>query len=308
MRLEDLSFTSLQTLCVVHDLGSFSKAAIRLEKSQSSMSYTVDTMRKAFGDPLFVRNGAGVVPTERCEDIVRTARSLIAQFEQLGTLADFDPTLSEGTVRISCNYYERLTLLPALMRRLRSDAPIVRVEIIQATTEGEAHLKHGECDMFLSPMSIDSTEIYSKHLFDEKYVCVMAQDNGLATGVLDMATYAKAPHALVTYGGHWKSFYLRELEAKGITLNTIITIPSPASLQYLLTGTDLISTVPRRIAQSLGTEIKIVETPFLSTFKLCLYWSARTHNSAMHRWIRKTLVESIQENLVSLKDPGRKEL
>lgn len=290
MKLEDLSFASLNTLCTIHDLRSFSKAAIHLGKSQSSMSYTVDTMRKAFGDPLFMRNGTGVAPTRRCENIVSTARDLIAQFEQLGIPAGFDPATSEGVLRVSCNFYERLTIMPAFMRRLRAEAPNVRVEIIQATSEGEDHLRQGACDIFLSPVSIDSAEIYAKPLFAEEYVCVMARDNPLASMTLDIAAYASAPHALVMYGAQWKSFYLRELEAKGVTLNTAITIPSPASLKELLIGTDLISTVPRRVAQTLGEDIKIVACPVPAAFNICLYWSMRTHNSAMHRWVRQVVI------------------
>lgn len=295
MRLEDTSFASLQVLCTIHDLGSFSKAAMHLGKSQSSMSYTIDILRKTFADPLFVRQGSGVAATQRCEEIVRTARSLITQFEQLGTLQDFDPALSRGKVRVSCNYYERFTVLPRLMRKLRLEARRVTLEVIQATSEGEEQLKQGACDMFLSPVQVDSTDIYSKHLFTEEYVCVMSKENPLKEVTLDIARYASAPHALVTYGGHWKSFYLRELEATGIKLNTVITIPSPASLQHLLADTDLISTVPRRIAQSLGDDIRITPCPYPSQFAVYLYWSVRTRNSAMHRWVRKTLIEATKD-------------
>ncbi|WP_390915446.1 LysR substrate-binding domain-containing protein [Pseudosulfitobacter sp. SM2401] len=294
--LDDTSFATLKVLCAVHDLGSFSRSAVYLDKSQSSVSYTIDSLRKSFGDPLFVRHGSGVSPTRRCEDIVSVVRGMISEFERLGAPAEFDPAVSEGTVSVSCSYYERLTILPVLMRRLRADASGVRMEVMQATSEGEEQLKQSSCDMFLSPVEIDSNEVYSKHLFDDEYVCVMSKQNPLASQRMDSLAYSKAPHALVTYGGQWKSFYLRELEAKGIKLNTVVTIPSPASLQYLLAGTDLISTVPRRIAESLGADVKIVESPYPAGFSVYLYWSVRTHNSSMHRWIRRVLLQAVAES------------
>jgi DNA-binding transcriptional LysR family regulator len=114
-----VDFAALRVLRLVHDYGSFSRTAEVLGLNQSSVSYTIDRLRRAFGDPLFVRQGAGVVPTDRCEEIVREAARMLDEFLALSTPRAFDPARAAATVTLSCNYYERATLVP-----LRTIEPI----------------------------------------------------------------------------------------------------------------------------------------------------------------------------------------
>ncbi len=65
-----LDFAALRCFRMVHALGSFSLAAESLGLSQSSVSYTIARLRDVFEDPLFVRQGGGIVPTDRCVEIV----------------------------------------------------------------------------------------------------------------------------------------------------------------------------------------------------------------------------------------------
>ena len=76
------------------------------------------------------------------------------------------------------------------------------------------------------------------------------------------------------------------MEAAGLAPNMVLELPSPATLRGILLGTDLNATVPRRTALSFGPGLKIVDCPFPAPFEIDLYWTARTHHSPMHRWLR----------------------
>src|SRR5690349_19759651 len=68
--LDPVDIGALRTLVLVYDLRSFSAAAERLNVNQSTISYTVERLRVAFQDPLFVRQGNGVTATEHCAALV----------------------------------------------------------------------------------------------------------------------------------------------------------------------------------------------------------------------------------------------
>ena len=68
--IDPIDIGILRTLVLVYDLQSFSAAAKRLDVNQSTISYAIERLRGAFGDPLFVRNGNGVTATERCAALV----------------------------------------------------------------------------------------------------------------------------------------------------------------------------------------------------------------------------------------------
>ncbi|MDX5401106.1 MAG: LysR family transcriptional regulator, partial [Rhodobacterales bacterium] len=147
-----VDFAALRVLRLVHDYGSFSRTAEELGVNQSSVSYTIDRLRRAFGDPLFVRQGAGIVPTDRCDDIVREAARMVDAFVALSAPRAFDPARAEATLVLSCNYYERATLVPALVRRLRAIAPGLKLGVITSTVRGREQLSRGECDVLVGPV------------------------------------------------------------------------------------------------------------------------------------------------------------
>ncbi|MHA6264350.1 LysR family transcriptional regulator [Arenibacterium sp. CAU 1754] len=288
-----VDFAALRTLRMVHALGSFSRAAETLGITQSTVSYTIDRLRRIFGDPLFVRQGGGTVPTDRCNEIVSTAARMTDEFSAILEPRAFDPFKAQAEVTLSCNYYERITLLPHLVRILRQKAPGLRVRVLSSNVLGKDQLERGESDMLIGPVRIDDSGYYRRNLLRDHYVCIMAKDNPLVGVDLDTQTYLAAPHVVVIYGGTWQSRYLVEIEARGHSLNAVVEVPSPAALPMTLQGTDLISTVPKRIALAFGDAVHVAPTPIKAPFDIDLYWNARTHHSAMHRWLRAQLADHV---------------
>lgn len=288
MAVKDLSsidLAQLRLLRLVHRLGSFSAAAQDLGIAQSSVSYAIGRLRAAFDDPLFVRQGPGVVATDRCHEIVEEVSAMLDRLQDLAQRRAFDPAVTEAEVTISCNAYERLILMPPLVRRIRRDAPGLRLNIRAAFTDGHRHLLDGSADLVVGPVEVRESGIYSDPLLREHYVCVLDPANPLADGLTE-AVYLEAGHLVVTYGGAWRSPYQRALEARGHRLRRVVGTPSLADLPSLLSGTDLVATVPSRIGQSFNTRGRVVDCPFSVPFDIHLQWAARSNASPLNAWLR----------------------
>lgn len=282
-----IDFAAIRTLRLVSELGSFSKAAEALETNQSTISYTMDRLRAAFHDKLFVRQRGGIAPTPRCAEIVERASRLLDAFEGLVQPADFDPATASGRVTIVCNYYERSIILPRTIAEVRRRAPRLVVEVKTAGAEGLAYLKRGEADLLVGPYEVREESFYHRHLLDDHYVCVMHRSHPLAGKRLRVDDYVAASHAIVTYGGTWRSGYLKELDRRGLSLNQVVAVPSISDLTHILPGTDLISTVPSRIASNIAKSVIATPCPFPEPFQIGMTWTSRTHHSAAHRWLRQ---------------------
>ncbi len=284
-----LDFAALRTLRLVHALGSFSRAAETLNITQPTVSYTMARLRDAFGDPLFVRQGSGIIPTARCSEIVLQISQLLDQFEALSAPPTIDPTRAEIEIRISCNYYERVTLIPELVRVLRREAPGIRLHIISSTVRGKEQLMRSESDIVIGPIQIEGAGFYRRSLLKDSYVCVMDPSNPLAQGPLTVDQFCAAPQVIVHYGGNFRSRFLVDMADQGLAPNAVMNVPSPANLTDFLLGNDLIATVPRRIAQTFGPAVAILPCPFPGQISIDLYWTARTHVSAPHVWFRSQI-------------------
>lgn len=287
--LMSLDFAALRTLRLVHSHGSFSQAAEAMGVAQSTVSYTVSRLREVFGDPLFVRQGQGIVPTARCSELVARSSELVDRFEELAAPREFDPRVAALEVGVSCNYYERVTIIPEVVRVLRREAPGIRLRIISSTVRGKWQLTQSQSDILIGPIQIGEAGYFKRALFSEHYVCVMDRDNPLARGPLTVEDYVAAPQVIVNYGGNFRSRFLTVLETAGKRPNTVMEVPSPANLDGILAQTDMIATVPRRIADSYDAAIVSVPFPYPVEISIDMFWTARTHASAPHVWLRSVI-------------------
>lgn len=289
--LLNTDFAALRTLHLVHELRSFTKTAERLNVNQSAISYTIDKLRTTFNDPLFIRQSGAVVATIRCDEIVQSTQRILLEFEGLLEDDEFDPALANSKYKISSNYYERQVLIPSVISHIRKNAKNITIDLLAATTVGVAQIKSGEADLLLGPFRPDENDLYCKTLFTEKYVCIMDRNNVLAKNDLTMEQYEAANHLSIDYGGTWRSPYVVQIEKMGIELNQVLSVPSPAGVHNMLQGTDLIATVPQRVALEFGRGIKICEMPIEVEFELNMVWTTRTHKSPLHRWMRGVVAE-----------------
>lgn len=290
-----LDFAALRTLRLVFAHGSFSRAAETLGVTQSTISYTMSRLREVFSDPLFVRQGAGMVPTDRCNEIVAQAGELIDRFETLTAQRQFDPAEASVEIGLSCNFYERVTILPHVTRILRREAPGIKLKVISSSAQGKQQLLRSESDLLIGPIRIEDSGYYRRSLLREEYTCVMDPSNPLAQTPLTIERFVKAPQVVVNYGGSFRSRFLVVMEAAGHVPNTVMEVPSPANLPDILVQTDMIATVPSRIAQMFGDAVVSVPCPFPGELSIDLYWTARTHVSAPHMWLRSKIAEAASQ-------------
>jgi DNA-binding transcriptional LysR family regulator len=294
--LDPVDFGALRTLVLVYDLRSFSAAAERLDVNQSTISYTIERLRGAFRDPLFVRQGNGVTATERCAALVRWARETLGEIEGLASPSEFDPAVAEGTVTISCNHHERQTLFPQFSIRFRTASPRARLVVLDAAGHGNVHLKQNECDIVIGPVGIVGDNFYRRHILTDHYVCVMDRANSLASGRVTLSAYCKAEHVFVTHNGEWQPLYIDVLKAKGIVLEPAVTLPSHDCLERIIPGTRLIAAIPHHLARAMRGGLHIAPLPFRVPISIDMYWSARTAKSGLHKWARGLLAEVAKES------------
>ena len=74
---------SLNVTLAVLEERSVSRAASRLELSQSAVSHTLERLRLRFDDPLFVRKGRGIAPTRRALDLEMPIRRVLDELRAL---------------------------------------------------------------------------------------------------------------------------------------------------------------------------------------------------------------------------------
>lgn len=288
-----VDFRALKVLIRVHQLGSFTRAAEELGVNQSAISYTIEKLRTAFQDPLFVRQARHLLPTARCDDIVTRATELTDEFLQLAATPEFDPSSATQKITIACNFYERVLMIPKIVRAIRHEAPNLELEIIDSMGIGHERLMQGEADLLLGPFERTDPHFYRRDLYRDRYVCLMDPKHPKADQILSLEDFLRLEHVVVTYGGHWRSAYLLELARMGRDLSVALRVPSPAGLEQLVRGSDLVATVPERLSQAVGTGLAVVPCPIRVSIPIRLAWTVRNHRSPLFIWARELIYRAL---------------
>jgi DNA-binding transcriptional LysR family regulator len=100
------------------------QAANQLNLSQPAMSNGLRRLRELFDDPILVRTSDGMTPTERALELEPLVREILSGVDRaLQPVSEFDPTGTERIFRIMASDYAESTLLPAILAKLRLQAP-----------------------------------------------------------------------------------------------------------------------------------------------------------------------------------------
>ncbi|MFY0633322.1 MAG: LysR family transcriptional regulator [Vannielia sp.] len=292
-------FHSLRVLITVHEKGSISAGADSLGLSQSSVSYTIERLREVFSDPLFVRLGRGIRPTERCDWLAEEARRLIQHYEEMVVPTRFDPARATDRFTISCNFYERASLLPQLVSQLAVEAPGVTLSIVSAVGDGLAQLERNDCDLCISPVPARVSGLYSEELLSERYGCFVCPQSRWAEEGLDLQLYSGARHIMVRPAPNWRPYYLATLSRLGVEIRPHIEVSSFGEIDRIVSGTDLILTATEGFARIYAPRVVAVRAPFEAPFRVHMAWAGRTHRAPSHLWLRQRM----REIAAALPDP-----
>ena len=204
----------MQYLIAVADTGKFGDAARAVNVSQPSLSAQIAEMEASLGVQLIERSRRGAMLTGAGEELVRRARRILREVEDLKAVARFGRRELSGRLRLGvlptiCPY-----LLPLATRDLHTRFPDLRLSVREErTVDLDEHLQKGEFDTIISS-PIDHENVHHEPLFSERlYVCAPAEDP-LARGEGPVRLKDLKGRALLTLGqGHRLNAIIRELAA-----------------------------------------------------------------------------------------------
>ncbi|MGJ8585446.1 MAG: LysR family transcriptional regulator [Marinosulfonomonas sp.] len=292
----NLDFNALRTLRTVYRLGSFSAAADEIEVKQSTVSYTINRLRKAFDDPLIVRQGGKNVPTERCQQLIPIIDRILAEVEHAENQGEFNPSSAKGRVTMACSTYAVRVILPDLIRRLQKEAPGIFLNVVARFQGTSQLLLEGKADIALVFADIEENGIYAHApIFEDYAVCIMDPGNPLVGKVLSDEDIGSAKHVVARLWANWKPPYVAAAEKRGIQINFVAAVSDATHIPLWVKGTDLIGGMPSTLAQTFGNEIGVARFPFHAPARLNMYWPAASNHSPLNSWLRKIIIEEIEK-------------
>lgn len=292
----DLDGHLLALLLAVADEGSVTRAAQRLDLSQSAVSHALDKLRAIVGDPLFVRSGRGIVATARAELLVAEARQLLEQLRGFVTRGGFEPARFSGTVTVAANDLQRDLLLPALLARLRAQAPGLQLRVIPSGVPTPELLRDGLCQLLVTPRPPEAGDLLQRRLFEDRYAVFYDAAQRAAPTQLD--DYLAADHVTVVYEPRRPLDLDQHLAERGVRRRFVATVPGYAGVPAFVQGSARLATAPRLLGRGLMRGLAAAEPPLACPpLPMYLVWHRRQQADPLHEWLRGQLVQVVESAL-----------
>ena len=303
MNLERIDLNLLVYLDVLLREQSVTRAAGQLGITQPALSNGLKRLRDLFNDPLLIRSSQGMTPTERALELAPLIRQALSQITDiLEPRQEFKPLTSRRVFRIMSSDYAEATLVPALVKALRSEAPDVVLDFLTPSDVSVQDIEQGKVDLAINRFNEMPQSFHQITLWTDSFSCLLNRNNP-ASLRFNLKNYLDSQHIWVSKTGMGIGFgvnpdrgHLGQIDAALERLGqrrriTIFTrhYQMPALVAH---KADLVATLPTRIAklQQDHPQLVIKEPPFhIPAFELKMAWGPLLHHSPAHRWLRQLI-------------------
>lgn len=298
MKINKIDLNLLVVFDAIYRTRSTTRAGAELHLTQSAVSNALRRLRVIIGEPLFIRTGRGLVPTEVSMRLAGPVQDSLGRMERaLDNVHQFDPSRVQQTFRLYMSDTGQVVALPKLLAQILTLAPGIRVETI-ATSPREARLmmEENEVDLAFGYFEGFGAGVARERLFEERYTCVVRQDHPSIRQNLTLTQFFDNPHVVYrpTAGSHafFESMVDQLFAEHGRRKNVALRLSHGLGIAEILRETDLLALIPGRLAAVLEKQggLRVLEPPFSSPrFDICLYWLARRQSDVAHTWLRSLL-------------------
>jgi DNA-binding transcriptional LysR family regulator len=283
---------------------SVSRSAMRLNSTQPAVSAQLKRLRALTGDPLLVRAGNAMAPTETALRLLDPATRLLQDADRLfsprAAQRGFDPSTSTDLFRIAASDYLDPLFLPALVTQLKQLAPGVRLELMPLSGEFDYRrsLAAAEVDLVIGNWLKPPEELHLGRLMSDQVVCLVADEHPVARAASPRGwtaqRYLACEHVAPTplhagVGGAAPGVIDEHLAQLGVSRDVVVRSAHFSLIPLMVAQSLLVLTTGRlfcsRFVDALPVRIVPCPVPFppLTYYQL---WHDLTHASSAGRWLR----------------------
>lgn len=267
IRMVDLNLFRVFDALMLHR--SVRDASQLLSVSPSAVSHALNRLRETIGDQLFIPGESGMEPTRRALELAAAVREGLENFALALTAKPFVPTEAVRTFRIAASDNTSVIILPLLVKRLVKSAPQVDLRVFPLNRLDVARqLQRGEIDLVIGWFGELPDGMRRTTLFREQEAIVVRTGHPLTQDKVTKEKLFEYSHVVVELTGTeehtadgfmndkgfarrvWIERALLEFQDKKIDLvgRVAVCVPHFAAVPPLLQATDMLATLPRRLA------------------------------------------------------------
>lgn len=290
----------IKVFLAISDCRNLTQAANRLGLTQPAVSHALRRLRDDFGDPLFVRVGNGMEPSQ-------TALALRPAFEQVMRLVgdtlqasrQFEPATSTRRFRVAMTDTGEFVILPHLIAALQSAAPDATVQSMRIAPEDlPGALRTGQVDVAIGYQpGLDQTGAVGRPLLTDKIVCLFRADHPLAGQPWTAEAFADLSFIDVGRDATGYRMARQFIADLGIRYRTVAQLDHFTIVPEVLRRTDFVALFPQSVCRMMNRhgEFDHLDLPFsVPTFDVKFWVGQAFAADTALTWLYELLLNQME--------------
>ena len=296
---------------------SVSGAAAELGVTASAVSHAVSRLRRALDDELFVPGPNGMEPTPRALELAPDVQDGMQRLAAALSARPFVPADATRTFCIAASDYPTSTIIPPLLRRLADAAPNVGLRMFPGSRlDAVRFLDEGRIDLMLGWIDEIPERMGHRTVVTEHEALVVRKDHPLTRGILTRKRLFDFPYVVVELTGTedrgvdgfvderglvrrtWIERLLIETANNGGPVGRVaVTVPNYGPVAPILEQTNMIATLPRRLALQVARHGSLVmlDLPYEPLqVRVDAVWHQRAERDGGLRWLVGEMVDTMR--------------
>lgn len=278
---------------------NLSAVARRLDLSQPAVSNALRRLRDALGDELFVRTAQGMQPTPHAERLGGPVGEALALLSHtLDASHEFCADQSRRRFRIAMSDVGEIHFMPRLVQACSLRAPGVRIDTLRLTgADLRREMDAGRVDLAIGAFDEPGSGMMQRMLFRQGYATLFRRGHPTAHEGMSIKAFRAQRHLVVSRAAPHGQVN-QSLERAGVKLDAHFSVPHFSAVPYIVSTTDLLATVPRKLADTVAAQFQLgllappIRIPALQTN---LYWHRRFHRDSGNQWLRALMMETFAD-------------
>jgi DNA-binding transcriptional LysR family regulator len=273
-----------------------SVAANKLGLSQPAVSNSLKRLRAVLKDELFLRTSKGMEPTPYALHLSESVTYALNTLQTaLATRDSFDPLTSTRTFNLAMTDIGEMYFMPPLMDALTRRAPHINLSTVRPSAGNlKEDMLSGSVDLALGLLPDLKDGFFQRRLFRQSYVCMFRKGHPTAKSPMSLQQFCELEHVGVRAAntGHGEVDGL--LERAGIKRRMRLVVPHFIAVGHILQSTDLIATLPHRLAIRIEEPFHLTTSPHpagIPDISISLVWHAKYNRDPGNMWLRQLFVE-----------------
>lgn len=303
VHIEKLDLNLLVVLQTIYTERSVTKAAARLNLTQSALSHSLRRLRQVLDDPLFLRRGSELVATPFTRNLMGPLEVALRNVQSaLNTANTFDPT--DDVRRFVVAMDERLEafILPTLVQQILTSGPGLGFHSIRVDHASlEESLLKGRIDAAVSAVELRHSDLRRTLISSDTIGVLASRHHPIVTGdSISLEQYLACEHLAVVTDKTYTADEDTLLGRAGYTRRIRMQVQRYVGAMSIVAHSELLVTMPMCYASvvNLYANNKLLAFPIeTEPVAYFLYWNVQTEADVGIDWLKRQLTRCFQTRI-----------